>query len=56
MVCVLATLKIKEEKTSEFEEVFKNLSEEVRSKESGNIFYQVAKDRENENTYLVLEH
>ena len=56
MVCVLATLKIKEEKTSEFEEVFKNLSEEVRSKELGNIFYQVAKDRENENTYLVLEH
>ena len=56
MVCVLATLKVKKEKTSEFEEVFKNLSEEVRSKESGNIFYQVAKDRENEYTYLVLEH
>ena len=56
MVCVLATLKVKEDKTSEFEEIFKNLSEEVRSKEPGNIFYQVAKDRENENTYLVLEH
>ena len=36
--------------------LFKSLSEEVRSKEPGNIFYQVAKDRENENTYLVLEH
>jgi len=56
MVCVWARLKVKEEKTSEFEEVFKNLSDEVRSKESGNIFYQVAKDRENKNTYLVLEH
>ena len=56
MVCVLATLKVKEDKISEFEEIFKNLSVEVRSKESGNIFYQVAKDRENENTYLVLEH
>ena len=56
MVCVLATLKVKDDKTSEFEEIFKNLSEEVRSKEPGNIFYQVAKDRENENTYLVLEH
>ena len=43
MVCVLATLKVKEDKTSQFEEIFKNLSEEVRSKEPGNIFYQLAK-------------
>ena len=56
MVCVLATLKVKEDKTEDFEKIFKNLSEDVRSNEEGNIFYQVAKDRENENTYLVLEH
>ena len=46
MVCVLATLKVKEDKTEDFEKIFKNLSEDVRSNE----------DRENENTYLVLEH
>ena len=56
MVCVLATLKVKEDKTEDFEKIFKNLSEDVRSNEEGNIFYQVAKDRENENTYFVLEH
>ena len=49
-------IKIKEDKTEDFEKIFKNLSEDVRSNEEGNIFYQVAKDRENENTYLVLEH
>ena len=56
MVCVLATLKVKADKTQDFETIFKKLSEDVRSKEEGNIFYQVAKDKENENTYLVLEH
>ena len=56
MVCVLATLKVKADKTQDFETIFKKLSEDVRSNEEGNIFYQVAKDRENENAYLVLEH
>ena len=56
MVCVLATLKVKEEKISEFEELFIELTGQVRSNEAGNIFYQIAKDREQENTYVVLEH
>tara|TARA_B100001179_G_scaffold9840_1_gene6437 strand:- start:175 stop:465 length:291 start_codon:yes stop_codon:yes gene_type:complete len=56
MVCVLATLKVKEEKISEFEELFIELTGQVRSNEEGNIFYQIAKDREQENTYVVLEH
>ena len=56
MVCVLATLKVKTDKAQDFETIFKKLSKDVRSNEEGNIFYQVAKDRENENTYLVLEH
>ena len=46
MVCVLATLKVKEEKISEFEKIFIELTDQVRSNEEGNIFYQVAKDRE----------
>ena len=56
MVCVLATLKVKEEKISEFEKIFIELSDQVRSNEEGNIFYQIARDREQENTYVVLEH
>ena len=55
MVCVLATLKVKEEKISEFEKIFIELSDQVRSNEEGNIFYQIARDREQENTYVVLE-
>ena len=56
MVCVLATLKVKTDKAQDFETILKKLSKDVHSNEEGNIFYQVAKDRENENTYLVLEH
>lgn len=56
MICILATLKVKEDKINDFEDIFKKLSAEVRSNEIGNIFYQVAKDREIKNTYHVLEH
>ena len=56
MICILATLKVKKNKINDFEDIFKKLSAEVRSNEIGNIFYQVAKDREIENTYHVLEH
>ena len=56
MICILATLKVKKNKIDDFEDIFKKLSAEVRANEIGNIFYQVAKDREIENTYHVLEH
>ena len=56
MICILATLKVKEDKINDFEDIFKKLSTQVRSNEIGNIFYKVAKNREIENTYHVIEH
>ena len=55
MVCILATLKVKKGKEELFEKIFVELSENVREVEKGNIFYQISKDREIENTYIVME-
>ena len=56
MICILATIKVKEGKEGLFEESFINLSKEVREKEKGNIFYQISKDRDEPLTYIVMEH
>ena len=56
MICILATIKVKEGKESLFEETFINLSKEVRKNEKGNIFYQISKDRDEPLTYIVMEH
>ena len=56
MICILATIKVKEGKEDLFEETFINLSKEVREKEKGNIFYQISKDRDEPLTYIVMEH
>ena len=55
MICILATLKIKEGKEDLFEKIFIELSRNVREIEKGNIFYQISKDREVKNTYIVME-
>ena len=55
MVCILATLKVKKGKEELFEKIFVELSKNVRKIEKGNIFYQISKDREIENTYIVME-
>ena len=47
MICVLVKVKVKKNKQKEFEGIFKSLSREIRENEKGNIFYQVARDREN---------
>jgi quinol monooxygenase YgiN len=56
MICILATIKVKEGKEGLFEETFINLSKEVREKEKGNIFYQISKDRDEPLKYIVMEH
>ena len=56
MICILATLKVKKEKEALFEKTFIELSKNVREIEKGNIFYQISKDREVANTYIVMEH
>tara|TARA_B100001057_G_scaffold103961_1_gene101384 strand:+ start:105 stop:407 length:303 start_codon:yes stop_codon:yes gene_type:complete len=55
MICILATLKVKKGKEELFEKIFIELSKDVREIERGNIFYQISKDRELENTYVVME-
>ena len=55
MICILATLKVKKGKEELFEKIFIELSKDVREIEKGNIFYQISKDRELENTYVVME-
>ena len=56
MICILATIKVKEGKEGLFQETFIKLSKEVREKEKGNIFYQISKDRDEPLTYIVMEH
>ena len=42
MICILATIKVKEGKEDLFEKTFIDLSREVRENEKGNIFYQIS--------------
>lgn len=55
MIGIVAKLKIKEGKEQEFETVFKSLAEKVRANEPGNNFYELHKDRNDPQTYVVLE-
>ena len=48
---VIATLKIQDGKTDEFEAFFTELAKQVRANEPGNIAYQLTKSRTEPNTY-----
>ena len=52
---VVATLRIQDGKTGEFETFFTELAKQVRANEPGNIAYQLTKSRTEANTYKVLE-
>lgn len=52
---VIATLKIRPDKTDEFEAFFTDLAREVRANEPGNLAYQLTKSRTEPGTYKVLE-
>jgi quinol monooxygenase YgiN len=52
---VIATLKIQDGKSGEFEAVFSELAKQVRANEPGNLAYQLTKSRTEPNTYKVLE-
>lgn len=54
MIAVVATLKIQDGKNEEFEAVFRDLSQQVRANEPGNVLYQLTRTSE-PNTYKVLE-
>ena len=55
MIGVIATLRIKDGSAEAFEKGFSDLAAQVRSKEPGNLAYQLCKSRTEPNTYKVLE-
>ncbi|MDB5673492.1 MAG: antibiotic biosynthesis monooxygenase [Sphingomonas bacterium] len=56
MIGVIATLTVQPGKQAEFEAIFARLAAQVRADEPGNIFYQLCRSRESDQTYKVLEH
>ena len=52
---VIATLRIQEGKTEEFETFATELARQVRANEPGNLAYQLTKSRTEPNTYRFLE-
>ncbi|HUZ14010.1 MAG TPA: putative quinol monooxygenase [Caulobacteraceae bacterium] len=55
MIGIVATLKVQDGKSGEFEAIFRELSEKVRAGEPGNLMYQLTRSRTDPNTYKVLE-
>ena len=55
MIGVIATLRVKDGKTQEFESLFGQLATQVRANESGNVAYQLCRSRTEADTYKVLE-
>ena len=55
MIGVIATLRAKTDKGTEFEALFGELASQVRANESGNVAYQLCRSRDESNTYKVLE-
>ena len=55
MIGVIATLRVQDGKSDEFERVFSELAAKVRENEPGNIAYQLCRSRSDAQTYKVLE-
>jgi quinol monooxygenase YgiN len=55
MIGVIATLKVQDGKNAEFEGVFRELQQQVKANEPGNLAYQLTRSRTDPNTYKVLE-
>jgi quinol monooxygenase YgiN len=55
MIGIVATLKIQEGKSAEFEAGFKEAMAAVRANEPGNHFYELVKSRTDPTVYKVLE-
>ena len=52
---LLATITVQEGKNAEFEEVFLNLTEQVRANEPGNLFYVLHRSPSDPQVYKVME-
>ena len=55
MIAVIATLRVKNGMTQEFESLFGQLAAQVRANENGNVVYQLCRSRTEADTYKVLE-
>lgn len=54
-VGLLATITVQEGKNAEFEQVFLDLTEQVRANEPGNIFYVLHRSKADPQVYKVME-
>ena len=52
---LLATITVQEGKNAEFEQVFLDLTEQVRANEPGNIFYVLHRSKADPQVYKVME-
>ena len=52
---LLATITVKDGKNDEFEQVFLELTEQVRTNEPGNIFYALHRSKADPQVYKVME-
>ena len=52
---VLATLTVQEGKNAEFEQIFLELTDQVRANESGNVFYALHRSKADAQVYKVME-
>lgn len=55
MIALIATLKIAEGKTADFEAAFAKANEIVRANEPGCLLYQLTRSRTQPNVYKVME-
>lgn len=55
VVALIATIRVQDGKTAEFEQVFAELATQVRALEPGNLLYQLCRSRTEANTYKVME-
>ena len=54
-VAVIATMTVHSEKTADFERFFKDLAQEVRNLEPGNLVYQFGRSRTDPSCYRIIE-
>ena len=52
---LLATITVQEGKNDEFEQIFLELTEQVRANEPGNIFYVLHRSQADSQVYKVME-
>ncbi len=52
---LLATITVQEGKNAEFEEIFLELTRQVRANEPGNIFYELHRSKSDPQVYKVME-